>query len=162
MIPHASSRKGTRQTHIKIDAAPTPPITVPYPIESYRQVRVFVAQADLYTLSYSNPLKDIDNFLHTSTPFPFSLKGVMKLTDYQPPSSPAAAAAQVDSHTHLFPAAPCNQDNTISRGGKVCRLLSYSYRGGETTLCRTAGIVSRCPPSSIYFSLAAVVRVVGV
>jgi hypothetical protein len=136
---HASLQKGTRQTHIKIDAAPTPPQSPSHILlNPYRQMRVFLAQADLYTLSYSISLKDIDNFLHTSTLFPFSLKGV-KLTDYQPPSSPAAAAAQVDSHTHLSPAAPCNQDNTISRGGKVCRLLSCSYRGGETILCRTVG-----------------------
>lgn len=73
---HASFQKGTRQTHIKIDAAPTPPQSPSHTLlNPYRQMRVFVAQADLYTLSYSIPLKDIDNFLHTSTLFPLSLKG---------------------------------------------------------------------------------------
>ena len=69
-------------------------------------------------------------------------------TDYH--ACQEAAAAQVDSHTHLFPAAPCNPDNTTSRGGKVCRLLSCSYRGGETTLCRTVGslVIAHHLPSS--------------
>ena len=149
-IPHAPSRKKEQGKPISNRSSADSPQSLSHTLlNPHRQMRVFVAQADLYTLSTPSPQKTSTLSSHFYI-LPFSLKGV-ELTDYQPPSSPGAVVAHVDSHTHLSLAAPCNPDNTISRGGKVCRFPSCSCKGGETTLCRTVGslaIIHHLPSTS--------------
>jgi hypothetical protein len=82
------------------------------------------------SLKYSIPSSRINIALG-----PFNAEKECGPTDYR--GVLAAEVESKDSHMHPCPVLLDSLDSTIWRGERVCRLRSFSCRGGGTILCRT-------------------------